>query len=159
FSGTNTVSKWLGGARACSMPMLARVKAWTFACPCRRSTARGPIGYSSTCSTSNAACFSRPDRNRWSRSSPPVSKKLRLLVSLALFGWLAWRTDWSQLARAFAQLRLVLWLGAVALYCLTQVISAVRWQWLAHSLGFSRPLHYYISYYFIGMYFNLMLPT
>jgi uncharacterized membrane protein YbhN (UPF0104 family) len=88
-----------------------------------------------------------------------VSKKLRLLVSAAILGWLAWRTDWAQLTAAFGQLHLGLWLAAVALYALTQFVSALRWQGLARPLGFTRPLRDYAGFYFIGMYFNLMLPT
>jgi uncharacterized membrane protein YbhN (UPF0104 family) len=88
-----------------------------------------------------------------------VSKQVRLLVSAAILGWLAWRTDWSQITAAFARLHVGLWLAAVALYAFTQIVSAQRWQWLARPLGFSRPLSHYAGFYFIGMYFNLMLPT
>jgi uncharacterized membrane protein YbhN (UPF0104 family) len=88
-----------------------------------------------------------------------VSKILRLLVSTAILGGLAWRTDWGQIAAAFGQLHLGLWLAAVGLYALTQCLSALRWQELARPLGFNRPLRDYAGFYFIGMYFNLMLPT
>jgi uncharacterized membrane protein YbhN (UPF0104 family) len=88
-----------------------------------------------------------------------VSKKLRLLVSAAILGWLAWRTDWKQIAAAFGQLHFGLWLAAAALYAFTQIVSALRWQALARPLGFARPLRDYAGFYFVGMYFNLMLPT
>lgn len=88
-----------------------------------------------------------------------MTKQVRLLVSLAILGWLAWRTDWSQIAAAFGHLHVGFWLAAVALYALTQFVSALRWQWLARPLGFSRPLRDYAAFYFIGMYFNLMLPS
>ena len=88
-----------------------------------------------------------------------MSKNLRLLVSVALLGWLAWRSDWEQIASTFGALRLELWLAAVGLYGLTQLISACRWQMLAQPLGFERSLHQYTAFYFIGMYFNLFLPT
>jgi uncharacterized protein (TIRG00374 family) len=39
------------------------------------------------------------------------------------------------------------------------VVSAVRWQWLARPVGFNRPLRRYVAAYFIGMFFNLLLPT
>ena len=48
-----------------------------------------------------------------------MSKKLRLLVSVALLGWLAWCADWSRIAHIFRHLRLELWLAAVLLYVLT----------------------------------------
>jgi uncharacterized membrane protein YbhN (UPF0104 family) len=88
-----------------------------------------------------------------------VSKRLRLGVSAGLFGYVAWRTDWGQVGQAFARLRVGLWLAAVGLYALTQVVSALRWQLLARPLGFRRPLGQLTGFYFIGMFFNLLLPT
>ncbi len=88
-----------------------------------------------------------------------MSKKLRMLVSAALLAWLAWRTDWIQIRQAGANLRPEFWLAAVVLYVLTQVISGLRWQMLARPLGFERSLWQYTGFYFIGMYFNLFLPT
>lgn len=88
-----------------------------------------------------------------------MTKWLRLTVSVTLFGWLAWRTDWAQVSRAFAGLRLEYWLAAVALYVFTQGVSSLRWQLLARPLGFTPTLGRCTAYYFIGMYFNLFLPT
>jgi uncharacterized membrane protein YbhN (UPF0104 family) len=88
-----------------------------------------------------------------------VSKKLRLMAGLALLGWLAWQTDWHQVAEAFRQLRWHYWLLGVGLYGLTQVVSSVRWQMLARPLGFHRSIGDLVAFYFIGMFFNLMLPT
>jgi hypothetical protein len=88
-----------------------------------------------------------------------VNKKLRALVSIAILAFLGWRTDWARVAEAFASLRVELWLAAVGLYALTQIVSALRWQQLAAPLSFHRPLHQFISFYFIGMFFNLLLPT
>jgi uncharacterized membrane protein YbhN (UPF0104 family) len=60
---------------------------------------------------------------------------------------------------AFAQLQLGWWLAAVLLYVATQIASAFRWQIVARPLGFRQPLSEFIGYYFIGMFFNLFLPT
>src|SRR5262249_19618380 len=57
------------------------------------------------------------------------------------------------------QLRLELWLAALGLYLATQAASSLRWQLLARPLGFEQPLWRYAAFYFIGMYFNLFLPT
>src|SRR5207302_11515766 len=73
--------------------------------------------------------------------------------------WLAWRMDWAQVGQAFGHLRVGLWLAAVGLYALSQVVSGLRWQMLARPLGFRRQLGRYVAFYFIGMYFNLFLPT
>jgi uncharacterized membrane protein YbhN (UPF0104 family) len=88
-----------------------------------------------------------------------VNRILRIGVSAVLLGWIGWHTDWEQVAHAFAQLRVELWLAAIATLALTQVVSAVRWQMLARPLGFERSLGQYIGFYFIGMYFNMLLPT
>jgi uncharacterized membrane protein YbhN (UPF0104 family) len=88
-----------------------------------------------------------------------VNKKLRALVSVAILAFLGWRMDWGRVAQAFVSLRVDIWLAAVGLYVLTQVVSALRWQQLAVPLGFRRPLRQYISFYLIGMFFNLLLPT
>jgi uncharacterized protein (TIRG00374 family) len=84
---------------------------------------------------------------------------LRLAASGALLGVLAWRTDWEQVRAAFASLRLDLWILAVAIYAATQAASSLRWQLLARPLGFHAPFGRFFSLYYIGMFFNLVLPT
>lgn len=71
----------------------------------------------------------------------------------------AWKTDWSQVAEAFANARWHLWLCAVVVYGLTQIVSSLRWQLLSRPLGFHRPLRQHTAFFFIGMFFNLLLPT
>src|SRR4051812_34747016 len=88
-----------------------------------------------------------------------VTKRLRLVVSGTLLAWVAWRTDWAQVGSAFAHLHPGPWLLAVGLYVLCQFISSLRWRLLAQPLGFAQPLRQFTGYYFIGMYFNLLLPT
>lgn len=84
---------------------------------------------------------------------------LRLGGSAALLTYLAWRTDWRQVTEAFAHVRWAFWLLAFVLYCGTQVVSGIRWRLFARPLGFERSLGHYVAYYFIGMFFNLFLPT
>jgi len=84
---------------------------------------------------------------------------LRLAGSLALLAFLAWRTDWRQIADVFAGLRAGWWVLAVSLYAVTQVVSSLRWRLLARPLGFRQSLGQFIAYYYIGMFFNLVLPT
>jgi uncharacterized membrane protein YbhN (UPF0104 family) len=88
-----------------------------------------------------------------------VSKLLRLAGSVALLAFLAWRTDWRRMADAFAGLRAGWWLLAVALYAVTQVVSSVRWRLLARPLGFRESPGRFVAYYYVGMFFNLVLPT
>lgn len=86
-------------------------------------------------------------------------KKLKFIISAALLGGLAWRTDWEHVGEAFARLRPELWLAAVGLYALTQVVSGWRWRLLARPLGFDRPWRQFVGIYYVGMFFNLVLPT
>jgi uncharacterized membrane protein YbhN (UPF0104 family) len=88
-----------------------------------------------------------------------VGKILRFVVSGALIGWLAWRTDWTSLGQALAHARFALWWVAAAVYLATQAASALRWQLLSRPLGFERTLADYTRMYFVGMFFNLFLPT
>jgi hypothetical protein len=88
-----------------------------------------------------------------------VKKYTRLLGSLTLLAVLAWRLDWGRLAAAFARLDLRLWLAALLVYLLTQFVSAVRWQALARLAGFGGGWGRYLAYYYVGMLFNLVLPT
>lgn len=88
-----------------------------------------------------------------------VGKILRLVVSAGLIGWLAWRTDWTSLGQALTHAHFALWWVALALYLITQAASALRWQLLSEPLGFQRRLSDYARMYFVGMFFNLFLPT
>jgi uncharacterized protein (TIRG00374 family) len=88
-----------------------------------------------------------------------VTKKLRLAAGIAILLWLAWRTPWSEVIDAFARLRWVYWFAAVGVYIVAQAISTLRWRLLAEPLGFRRPFIQFVGFYFIGMFFNLVLPT
>ncbi len=88
-----------------------------------------------------------------------MKKYARLLGSLILVALLVWRIDCRQVASAFAQLDATYWLLALAVYLLTQGVSAARWQILGHMLGLVGRWRDYLSHYFVGMFFNLVLPT
>jgi uncharacterized membrane protein YbhN (UPF0104 family) len=88
-----------------------------------------------------------------------VRRFLRLGVSAVLLALLAWRSDWGQIGHVFAHLRIEYWLAAAGLYLFTQAASALRWQLFARPLEFRRPFGDYLRFYFIGMFFNLFLPT
>jgi uncharacterized membrane protein YbhN (UPF0104 family) len=88
-----------------------------------------------------------------------VNKILRVAISGTLLGWLAWHTDWQRVSEAFAHLQVQYWLLAVVILVITQAVSARRWQKLAQALGMQETFARLTSYYFIGMFFNLVLPT
>jgi glycosyltransferase 2 family protein len=88
-----------------------------------------------------------------------VSSRARLLVSVGLLGLLAWRADWGQIAAAVRQLRPGYALAALVTFLLTQLVSASRWRLLARPLGFDHPRRHFAGMFYVGMYFNLFLPT
>ncbi len=88
-----------------------------------------------------------------------MNRILRLSVSVALLSWVGWRTDWAEVQGSFANMRWELWIGAAALLMVTQVISALRWKCYADQLALRRSLRQLTGFYFIGMFFNLLLPT
>jgi uncharacterized membrane protein YbhN (UPF0104 family) len=82
-----------------------------------------------------------------------------LAISAVLLGGIAWYTDWDKVGQAFAHLGFGWWFAALAAYVLAQAVSTRRWQLLAEPLGFCRPYRQLHGIYYIGMYFNLVLPT
>lgn len=88
-----------------------------------------------------------------------MNKALRFATAGLLLGWIGWRTDWTTVGSAFARLEVGYWLAAVGVLVVTQIVSAVRWGIFARQLGLDGSLVRLSSYYFIGMYFNLLLPT
>ena len=84
---------------------------------------------------------------------------LRIGLSVCLLAWLISRTNPDDLLTAFLDLSFFAWGVAFLMYLASQVISSIRWYFLAHALDFSGPWSIYLKYYFVGMYFNLFLPT
>src|SRR5207247_756457 len=84
---------------------------------------------------------------------------LRVGFSAAILGWLGARVDWGHVAESFRGLRWGYWLGAVGLYVVCQLLCVVRWLWLSRPLGFTQSLARFTGIYFVGMFFNLFLPT
>ncbi len=93
------------------------------------------------------------------RNKKLISLFLRLAFSLGLVLWLLTRIELKGIVSALKHLDLRVWLLAFVLYILAQIISSVRWWMLARSLNFPGKLVTYIGYYFVGMFFNLFLPT
>ncbi|MFO0809735.1 MAG: lysylphosphatidylglycerol synthase transmembrane domain-containing protein [Gemmataceae bacterium] len=88
-----------------------------------------------------------------------MKRLLRLVVSLTILGVLAARMDWPQIMATFRGLRWTHWWAAVGVFLATQVVSALRWRMLARPLGFTQSAPSFVGYYYVGMFFNLLLPT
>lgn len=88
-----------------------------------------------------------------------MNKLIRFAITGLLLSWIGWKTDWKTVGQAFMNLNVGYWLAAVALLVAAQLVSALRWQIFARQLGIERSFWQLTRYYFIGMYFNLLLPT
>lgn len=89
----------------------------------------------------------------------PFGLLIRVVVSVGILGWLGSRVDWNHIVEAFRELRWGWWLAAVGLYVVCQLLCSVRWMWLSRPLGFSKSITRFTNLYFVGMFFNLFLPT
>ncbi len=88
-----------------------------------------------------------------------MNKYIRIGISAVLLTLIAWRTNWSDVGAKFASLRVEYWLGAFVILLSTQLFSAKRWQLFTQRLHFPAGFWRCTAYYFIGTYFNLLLPT
>jgi len=97
-----------------------------------------------------------------SRRNPP-RKRLRGLLQVAISAILLAvalrQVGWGELTGALAQIRLP-WLAAAwGLFLLGVAVRAYRWQVLLRGLGVERPLAELTLWYFVGGFFNVLLPT
>jgi uncharacterized membrane protein YbhN (UPF0104 family) len=88
-----------------------------------------------------------------------VGKYLRFGISALLLGVFTWRMNWSDVGEKLATLRAGFWFAAAGLWIFGIIVSARRWQIYAKELGFERSLSQYCSFCFVGLFFNLVLPT
>src|SRR5579862_6788034 len=93
------------------------------------------------------------------RSLSLVNRILRIAVSVGLLAWVGYKTDWAEVRASFADIRWEFWVAAVGLLVVTQIVSAVRWKFYVDRFGLSRSLRQLTGFYFIGTFFNLLLPT
>ena len=84
---------------------------------------------------------------------------VRVVGTLLLLGLILTRVNLGQIMDSFATLRPMYWVAAFLLLFFTQVLSSQRWKVLANAVGFGGTFYEYLKYFFIGMFFNLALPT
>lgn len=84
---------------------------------------------------------------------------LKALVSLALLVVLFSQIDVTSLLHALASARLSYVALVLVVYLFSQLVSCLRWQVLTRPLGFRLSFTELLSYYFIGMFFNLFAPS
>lgn len=93
------------------------------------------------------------------RSPKTLKFIIKACVSLALLIYLLYRVDLPAFIRLFSSIHWSVWLQGIVLYLLAQVLSAQRWRYLAHAMGFTGDFLHFLSMYFTGMFANLFLPS
>jgi uncharacterized membrane protein YbhN (UPF0104 family) len=93
------------------------------------------------------------------QAKPVVIFLLKLLVSGGLLAYLLSRVHIEDFVGTFASANFYYIALALAVYFLSQGISAVRWTVLARPLGIRTPFKDMARYYLIGMFFNLFAPS
>jgi glycosyltransferase 2 family protein len=88
-----------------------------------------------------------------------VGRWLKPIVSLSLYAFIFWFTDVGATWRRIAGARFEFIAAAALLYAAGQALSAWRWQVLTRPLQLLVSYRQLLSFYFIGMFFNLFLPT
>jgi uncharacterized membrane protein YbhN (UPF0104 family) len=84
---------------------------------------------------------------------------LRIAVSLTLLFIFFKSIEIEKLWDTFIKISPIYWFLSFLSVLLLQIISSFRWEILGKCLGFHLGLKRYISFYFVGMFFNLFLPT
>lgn len=95
----------------------------------------------------------RPAVRRW------AGWLIRLCISAGLLWWLFSRFDLTGILASLQQLSPLVWLVALLMYLAAQILSSIRWFILSDTLSFPGRWRTYLVFYFVGMWFNLFLPT
>jgi len=84
---------------------------------------------------------------------------LQLLISAGVLYWLVSHLGLSNVANSFKKLTWQLLLSCAGLYVIAQTLSAWRWWRMANILRFDVSLGRCINLYFLGMFYNVFLPS
>src|SRR5450756_612767 len=92
-----------------------------------------------------------------------TKKRLRglvqVLLSLALLAFILSRVHWAEVWGALQHMQPGWLVLAWALFLLGILVRAARWHILLSALGVRRPLAELSAWYFVGSFFNMLLPT
>lgn len=92
------------------------------------------------------------------KAKPAVILLVKLLVSVGLITYFLARIHIERFFDTLVSANLSLIALALVVYLLSQAVSAVRWTVLVRPLGIRTPFKDMLSYYLIGMFFNLFAP-
>ncbi|MCC7202196.1 MAG: flippase-like domain-containing protein [Nitrospirae bacterium] len=84
---------------------------------------------------------------------------LKAGVSIAIIVYLFRTIDFAEVWQLFKNVHVEYLIFALCLYLAGQVLCVYRWKLVASLMGFHNSFREFFIYYFIGMFFNLFLPT
>ena len=84
---------------------------------------------------------------------------LKISISILILAWLAKDLNFSKILDNLQLLPIWAWFAALYTYLLAQILSSLRWQLIAQSLNLHGTFSQFLDWYFLGMFFNLFLPT
>lgn len=84
---------------------------------------------------------------------------LKAGVSVAILIYLFRKIDFVEVWQLFKHVHVEYLIIALGLYLVGQVFCVYRWKLVASLMGFHNSFGEFFTYYFIGMFFNLFLPT
>jgi uncharacterized membrane protein YbhN (UPF0104 family) len=87
--------------------------------------------------------------------------KLKILFSLILFAslFIFGKVDLTKTIEVASQANLWFLSAAILVYVGSTILNAYRWKLLAAAVGFDRPILQLLQYCFVGLFFNLFLPS
>jgi len=83
----------------------------------------------------------------------------RIAISIIILSVLFTRIDFHEIKNSLINTNHTVLIIGVIIYTLSQVLNAYKWKLIANNAGFKNKLKEYIDYYFVGLFFNLFLPT
>ncbi|MFB3895914.1 MAG: lysylphosphatidylglycerol synthase transmembrane domain-containing protein [bacterium] len=88
-----------------------------------------------------------------------VGSLIKILISIVLIGYLFCKIDFAGLQTSLAHAHWVYVVLALGLYIAGQMLNSYKWALLIQTKDAVIPFPKLVSYYFIGMFFNLGLPS
>jgi len=88
-----------------------------------------------------------------------AGRVLRIVVSGALMAWLFSRFETTKILATLGGISGLVWFSCVLLHLAAQMLSSLRWWMISQALGLPGTVSRFVAYYFVGIFFNLFLPT
>lgn len=84
---------------------------------------------------------------------------VKFLISIAILYFVIKKCNFENSIKILSTLKIAPLFFSFLLYILAQILSSYKWSLLTKPLGFEKPLAEHTSLYFVGMFFNLFLPS